>query len=458
MTLTKATRVLGATTLAGAMLFTAAPASSADQVRDGQWVNSYFDLTKVWSVSKGDGVIVAVIDEGVDASHPDLSGSVLPGIDATGKGLDQHPTENHGTKMAGIIAAHGHGSGNAEGAVGLAPGAKILPVYKLAADGSDGIPQGIRWSVDHGAKVINISQGSSDAPKSIPQMNDAVAYAAQHDVLIVAAAGNSGLGKVENPANEPGVLAVSATDKTDAMWSQSNYGAEVLLAAPGVRIVSTGACSGGQYCIGDGTSDSVAYVSAAAALVRAKFPKLTAGQVVNRLTKSAFLPAAVSGAKLPDAHYGYGIIRPYDALTKDIPAGPAQGPLAKPASAPSGASSPSGQATSGGSDQASGLPSLPGVPKGNGSDTTLSFGGLFAAIGAVVAIVIIAIIVLAIKGRRRRPAGPVPPQGQPPYGAAPNWPPAQQPYGNQAPPPGYPQQNPYQSNNPYNPGGNQSQR
>ncbi|GAA2798420.1 hypothetical protein GCM10010441_24380 [Kitasatospora paracochleata] len=456
MTLTKATRVLGATTLAGAMLFTAAPASSADQVRDGQWVNSYFDLTKVWSVSKGDGVIVALIDDGVDASHPDLSGQVLPGYDPSGKGLDQKPTETHGTKMAGIIAAHGHGSN--EGAVGLAPGAKILPIYKNTAAGSDAVPQDIKWAVDHNAKVINLSQGNSDAAKSNAALTEAIAYAAKHDVLVVAATGNSGLGQVGSPANEPGVLAVGASDQSDAIWSKSNYGPEVLLAAPGVKIVGTGACSGGQYCIGDGTSDSTAFVSAAAALVRAKFPNLTAGQVANRLVKSAKVPAALQGAKLPDAHYGYGILRPYEALTQNIAAGPEQGPLAAVAGTASGSSPTAGATSGGGSQPTDGLPSLPGVTHGASSDTSLTFGGLFAAIGAVVAIVIIAIIVLAIKGRRRRPAGPVPPQGQPPYGASPNWPPAQQPYGNQAPPPGYPQQNPYQSNNPYNPGGNQSQR
>ncbi|WP_441245877.1 S8 family serine peptidase [Kitasatospora sp. McL0602] len=450
MTLTRFLRAISATTLVGGLLLAGVPAASADQVRDAQWPNQYFDLKKVWSVSKGDGVIVAVIDDGVDASHPDLTGSVLPGHDPSGQGLDAHPTLPHGTKMAGIIAAHGHGSN--EGALGLAPGVKILPIYKTTAHNSDAVPDDIRWAVDHGAKVINISQGSSTSSSGI---NDAIAYAAQHDVLVVVAAGNSAA-PVESPGREPGVMAVGAVDKTNSIWSKSNFGPEVMIAAPGVDIVGDGACDGGQYCIGDGTSDSTAYVSAAAALVRARFPQLTAGQVANRLTKSALVPTALNGSKLPDPHYGYGILRPYEALTQDIPAGSTQGPLAK-TDGGSSASVPSTAATPGGA--------APGTAGPGGTTPTLvstgsSSKGLFigAAVGlAVLALLVIIVIVVARRRKTSPPAQPglapygapqqYPNQFQPPY---PNQP--QQPYGNQAPPQGYPPQQPYQ--NPYGQGGN----
>ncbi|MFB7948275.1 S8 family serine peptidase [Kitasatospora phosalacinea] len=460
MTLTKAVRALGATTLTGALLLSAAPTASADQVRDAQWTNSYFDLDKVWSVSKGDGVIVAVIDTGVDASHPDITGSVLPGYDPSRSGKDKQPSDPHGTNMASLIVGHGHGSGT--GVLGLAPGAKVLPIYRETAAGGDAIPEGIKWAVNHGAKVINLSQAGVGEPKSDSALTEAVAYAAQHDVLIVAGAGNDGRGKVASPANEPGVLAVGATDKSDVIWPKSNYGSQMLLAAPGVGIVSAGSCGSNQYCIGDGTSDSTAFTSATAALVRAKFPNLTAGQVADRLVKSAKVPAAVKGGKLPDPHYGYGILSPYDALTKDIPAGSAQGPLA--ATSGTGATSvPSSVATAGGN------PEQPdALPQARSSSESGLGAGVLAAIGAGALLVVALIVVVAIRSRRR--SNPVPPQGQPPYGAQPGWPqppyggqpqqqgyPPQQLYGGQPPQQGYPpQQGPYQ--NPYGQGGNQSQR
>ncbi len=456
MTLTKALRVLGATTVAGALLFSAAPVASADQVRDAQWANSYFDLEKVGSVSKGDGVVVGLIDTGVDATHPDLTGSVLKGYDTSGTGQNERPTDPHGTSMAGLIVGHGHGSD--AGVVGLAPGAKVLPVYKNSASGGDAVPEGIRWAVDHNAKVINISGGSYDQPKSNAKMTEAVAYAAQHDVLIVAAAGNDGRNTVGNPANEPGVLAVGAVDKNGSSWAKSNYGPQVMISAPGAQVVSTGACEGAQYCMGDGTSGAAAYVSAAAALVRAKFPKLTAGQVANRLVKSA----KSKGGKVPDPHYGYGILSPYDALTMDIPAGSAQGPLAGTSGAGTNASPSTGATTGGDSDGSGALPQAPGAMK-DSSNSGLGVGVLLA-IGAVVVLLVVIVVIVAVRSRRRSGPGPVPMQGQPPYGAPQGWGPGQQPYGNQAPPPGYPPQ-PYQQQyppqypqqNPYGPGGNQSQ-
>ncbi|WAL71989.1 S8 family serine peptidase [Kitasatospora sp. YST-16] len=432
------------------MLFSGAPVASADQVRDGQWVNSYFNLDKVWAVSKGDGVIVAVIDSGVDASHPDLAGSVLPGYDPGGQGLNTNPTDDHGTSIAGIIAAHGHGSG--DGVVGLAPSAKILPIYKGKADGTSALPEDIKWAVDHGAKVINLSLGSDAKAGSRSALTEAVAYAAKNDVLIVGAAGNESLKTVDSPGNEPGVLAVSAVDKSGAIWPRANSGPEVKIAAPGVDIVI--ACAGGKYCIGDGTSEATAYVSGAAALLRAKYPELTAGQVASRLVKTVQVPASLQGAKVPDSRYGYGILALYEALTKDIPAGPPQGPLGGAFGATSEPSSTSSAAAGGaGASPAGTLPPLHSVSGGSSASSGVGTGALVAVVGGAVVLVVVIVIVVAASRRR---AASVPPPGHPPYGAAPRWPPAPQqysgqgqpmppqPYGNQAAPPQYPpQQNPY---------------
>ncbi|WP_371497308.1 S8 family serine peptidase [Kitasatospora sp. NBC_00374] len=452
MTLTRAMRVLGATALTGALVLSAAPTASADQVRDAQWAAKYLQIEKAWTVSKGDGVIVAVIDSGVDASHADLTGQVLPGFDPGGKGRDQHPTDPHGTGMAGTIAGHGHGNG--AGVIGLAPGAKILPIYLNNADDSDALPQGIRWAVEHGAKVINVSAGSSAKAGGNAALTDAIAFAAKSDVLIVASAGNTGLSGVHNPGNEPGVIAVGAVDKTGTVWRKSNFGPEVLLSAPGVEMVSPGACEGSQYCLADGTSDAAASVSGAAALVRAKFPQLTAGQVANRLVKSAQAPAA-AGGKLPDAHYGYGILRPYEALTQDIAAGPEQGPLAKAGGsaatgAATGAPSSAGKPAAG-----SPLPELPGALPAKKSGSGIPVLALVGGAAALV-VVIVVIVVLTRRGRRA-PAVGVPPQAAGPYGGAPGWAPPQQPYANQAPPPGFPPHQPPQQPqyNPYNQDGGQ---
>ncbi|MFD8480891.1 S8 family serine peptidase [Kitasatospora sp. NPDC059673] len=451
--------MLGATTLTAGFLLTGLPTASADQVRDGQWANQYFNLDKVWSITRGEGVTVAVIDSGVNVNHPDLAGHTLPGYDPSGGNNEVGASNPHGTGVASLIAGQGHGSGNGDGVVGLAPGVKILPIYKIGPGGGDGIGEGIKWAVDHDAKVINISQGG---PELGVRERDAIAYAYQHDVLIVAATGNAGAGVVDYPAKAQGVLAVGAVSQDLKVWSRSNFGSEVLLSAPGVRIVSAGDCGTSQYCMDDGTSYAAPYVSAAAALVRAKFPKLTAGQVAERLVKSASRPAGVS--KLPDQHYGYGIVRPYEALTMNIPTGTAQGPLARPEGVDDGGSTPAASqgATTGGessSDPGSGLGdpgAAPELKQSSSSTTPLILGAIGGAV--VLVIVIIAIVVANSRRRSRSQSMPGQPGGPAPYGAPQGWPPAQQqPYGQQQgapqygqqPPPGYPPQPPTSYQNPY---------
>ncbi|MEZ0066549.1 type VII secretion-associated serine protease mycosin [Streptacidiphilus sp. MAP12-20] len=304
------------------------PASypSGDNVRNAEWPLTLFHVaSRVWPHSRGDGVLVAVLDSGVRATHQDLTGQLIPGRDFSvgGRGWIDHDSMGHGSAMASLIAAHGHGPGNHEGISGLAPGAHIMPLaidLGSTAEISKEEATAINYAVDHGARVINMSfSGPSREPKEI----DAVTYAESHDVVLVASCGNGGSRNVEWPAAYPGVVSVGAVDVNGNVWPQSNYGPQLTLTAPGVNIVAAGANSDTEYRLSDGTSDAAAYVSAEAALVRAAFPKLTAGQVVNRMVKSAVNPTG----KVHDDHYGYGIIRPDAALTFDIPAGPATGPL-----------------------------------------------------------------------------------------------------------------------------------
>ncbi|WP_240968328.1 S8 family serine peptidase [Streptomyces sp. HNM0575] len=312
--------------LASALVFASAPNTAADDVRDKQWVLDALDAESIGKVTKGNGETVAVIDDGVNAQHPDLKGNVLKGKDfidggpATPEGGD-----DHGTAMAALIAGHGHGPGSASGIMGLAPEAKILPI-RDDAGGKNGFAEAIKYAVDQGASVINISRGGTSS-NSLDEAS-AISYALKKDVPVFASTGNSG-GEIEYPAVNPGAVAVGGVNQDGTIWRNSNKGPQTLLTAPATRIFSAGGKSG-SYRSGTGTSDSTALASAAAALVRSKYPHLTAGQVVNRLTKTAEMPASEKGAKLPDERYGYGAIRPLAALQKDVPKGSKYGPLSLP--------------------------------------------------------------------------------------------------------------------------------
>ncbi|AJP05861.1 serine protease [Streptomyces cyaneogriseus subsp. noncyanogenus] len=309
-------------------MFAAAPYATADQVREDQWALEALNAESVWKLSKGSGVTVAVIDDGVNASHIDLQGNILEGKDfMDGGSASPNPGDNHGTAMASIIAAHGHGAN--DGVIGLAPEAKILPIREFGTDGP-GLPVSIRFAVDNGASVINVSQCfGSNSSEEVEKVSDAVAYALSKDVLVVGGAGNDGNASKCYPAASPGALGIGAVANDGQIWENSNSGAHVSLTAPGKNIVAAKG-TGDGYRTGAGTSDATAYVSAAAALLRSQFPDLTAGQIANRLVKTAVLPEAEKGLSLPDERYGYGIIQPLAALQEDIPVGSKYGPLAVP--------------------------------------------------------------------------------------------------------------------------------
>ncbi|WP_406261942.1 type VII secretion-associated serine protease mycosin [Streptomyces chartreusis] len=414
--------------LTGALLLTSAPTASADYIRDKQWVIDVIDFKKVWSESQGQGVTVAVVDSGVDGSHPDLTGQVLKGKDVTQIGDPQNDTDGHGTGMASLIAGHGHGASNTSGVMGLAPKAKILPIKASIADDydDDQWAKGIRYAVDQGADVINLSFTDSLASPG-SEGAEAIEYAQQHDVIVVAGTGNDGAAGLAYPAKLPGVVAVGAVDESLEVWSNSNFGEGLTLVAPGVKIVRADPSRSNEYAEADGTSDATAYVSATAALVRAKYPALTAGQVINRLIKSAtMLDQDVK--KTPDDEYGYGIIRPYAALTMNIAKGPKQGPLAQ--AAPS-MSTNSGAA----SDDKDSANQAAKKKKKSSSGNILLIAGIASAV------VVIGILVVVLRSRRNGGSGsPGSGGGTPSQGTGypPQAPTGYQQYPSTAPDQGYP--------------------
>ncbi|MDG4794376.1 type VII secretion-associated serine protease mycosin [Micromonospora sp. WMMD1082] len=292
------------------------PAGRADQVRDEQWQLDKLGAQIAWRTSTGRGVVVAVIDSGVDGSHPDLAGQVLPGLDlvATDGAAEPDPV-GHGTTVAGLIAGR---NDDRQGVVGLAPDARILPVRVLDAenryDDALIVAKGVRWAVDNGAKVINLSLGGNG---DSPALAAAIDYAFARDVVVIACTGNlatSPEAKVWYPAREPGVIAVSGLERnSDNLWSGAITGRATILTAPASGLV--GARPPGGYWRVQGTSFAAPLVAATAALVRARYPQMSAGDVVNRL----LVTAKDIGPTGRDERFGYGLVDPVAALTAEVP-------------------------------------------------------------------------------------------------------------------------------------------
>lgn len=300
----------------------ASPAA-ADSIRDREyWLDDY-GVTAAWATTRGAGVTVAVIDTGIDSSHPDLIGAVVGGTDVSGLGSPNGQTPvgssstEHGTMVASLLAGRGHGDG--AGVVGVAPEARLLSVSvgfgvgQVSSD--DQIAQAVRWSVDNGADVINMSltRNTKEWPES---WDDAFLYALENDVVIVAAAGNRGSGttQVGAPATMPGVLTVAGLDRQGtASFDASSQGITIAVAAPSEELV--GATPGGGYSSWSGTSGAAPLVAGLVALVRSAHPDLDAGNVINRITTTAI---AVDGAFSPI--YGHGLINASAAVTRSVSA------------------------------------------------------------------------------------------------------------------------------------------
>ncbi|WP_232050654.1 type VII secretion-associated serine protease mycosin [Actinoplanes sp. OR16] len=290
-----------------------------DSVRTDQWQLQALDLANAWSYADGAGVTVAVIDSGVDAHHPDLEGQVLPGIDLVNTKADTVTDPvGHGTTVAGLIAGR---NDDDAGVIGVAPKAKILPIRVLDEenryDDALIVAQGVRWAVDNGAKVINLSLGGSGSSATLAAALD---YAFAKDVVVIACTGNaSASSSADNtgvwyPAREPGVIAVAGMERDGStLWDGSITGRETVLTAPATNLV--GARGPDDYWRVQGTSFAAPMVSGAAALIRSRWPDMPAGEVVNRLIKTA----DDRGEPGRDPVFGFGLVNPTAALTADVP-------------------------------------------------------------------------------------------------------------------------------------------
>ncbi|MFB7978920.1 type VII secretion-associated serine protease mycosin [Streptomyces vinaceus] len=320
MHMRKATAALVGLLLAGV----AATPAQAETIRSQQWHLNSMKADDVWKISTGGGVTVAVIDSGIDRI-PELEGQVLPGKDFEPEGVrgdERTDTSSHGTTMAALIAGSGkHPSG--DGAFGLAPGAKILPI-RVPHETESATPSwaaAIRYAADSDAKIINVSMGLPTEPEKDQVRAEAVKYALSKGKLIFAAVGNDGdtLNEIAYPAATPGVVGVAAVGVNGEPTKESAHGAQVDLAAPGIDMVT--ACAGKTgLCTSHGTSDATALASASAALLWSAHPDWTNNQVLRVLLNTAGKPN--DGSQRND-YIGYGIVRPRIAVPTPGDPGPA---------------------------------------------------------------------------------------------------------------------------------------
>lgn len=335
----RATRAAGAVAAALALAATTPTPAAAEPSSSGQctfpaekyegrpWSLQRVLLDELWLQSKGKGVRVAVIDTGVDTTNPQLTPAVdasrgrnyLPTKDDKGEKIDRGKANGttdavgHGTRVAGIIAAR---PAKGTGFVGLAPEATIIPIKQNDAEGhgtARSLARSIDYAVDAGADVINISQDTANAAQPAPALKRSVDRALAAGRVIVASAGNDGLGgnvKKTYPASYEGVLAVAASDRNNERAAFSQSGDFVDVAAPGVDMIST--VPGGGHCADSGTSFAAPYVAGLAALIKSKHASWTPRQITAQIQQTA--ERSVAGH---DRLVGWGVADPTRALTDD---------------------------------------------------------------------------------------------------------------------------------------------
>lgn len=393
---------------------TATIPGGAAVAQDGQWWRNAWRMPDVWQIADGAGVTVAVIDTGVDASIPELSDALIPGTHFVegGDGTVDYDEGGHGTSMASLVAARPGGS---SGVVGVAPSATLI---SIGVEGSsrrvvEDWPA-IVYAVDHGADVINISRAGIAVNDCHEKEAAAIRYALSQDVVVVAGSGNTPGGPDEAPGACPGVLTVGALDPDLAPAEYSHRSQHVEVAAPGSEIASI--LPGGGVDVADGTSNSTALVSGVVALVRAEFPDATAYEVVARVLATV----QDVGESGQDDATGYGMVRPYEALTADVPAD-APNPVFDTAGDLTNVEAPSPDPTA---FDAGDAPDFAAPPSADDDGPAVKPIIAIAAVGAlfvIVAAVVIAIVVARARRRQQPHAYPAAPP--PPYRPGPPGPP-----------------------------------
>ncbi|MFF8278229.1 S8 family serine peptidase [Streptomyces lateritius] len=325
----------GAGVLGLALLGIAATPAHAETIRSQQWHLTSMAAEKIWAISKGEGVTVALIDTGV-TEVPELTGRLVGAKDFPG--ADSAKNKTLGTVPASAIAGTGRGPGGRESAFGLAPKAKVMPLNitdGVTGEGSladqvdavsEGLAPALRHAADSPAKIISISVSLGTDEGSV-EVDDAVSYALSKGKLIFAAVGDADYvddPPVGYPARLPGVVGVGAVDKKLTRVKTSAVGPEVDVVAPGADVI--GACSGGTgLCTSKGTHVATALAAAAAALVWSKHPDWTRNQVLRVLLNTINGPA---GGEVRSDYIGYGALRPLRALkTPGDPGDPDEFPM-----------------------------------------------------------------------------------------------------------------------------------
>ena len=271
-----------------------------------EWHLPKIQAPQAWNVTTGNtNIILAIVDTGVDLTHPDLAGRLLPGYNFVSNSSDPTDDNGHGTAVSGTAAATGN---NGVGVAGLAWNCLILPVKVLDASGSatySAVAQGITYAADHGARVINLSLGGSSSSSTL---QSAIDYAWSKGVVIIAAAGNNGNSQPSYPGACNHVVAVSALQSNDTLPSWSSYGSYVSLSAPGVGIWT---CNTNEtYASWSGTSFSSPIVAGVATLVASIKPTLSNTQIVSILKSTA----DDLGSAGYDIYYGYGRVNANSAV------------------------------------------------------------------------------------------------------------------------------------------------
>ncbi|KQT72547.1 S8 family serine peptidase [Microbacterium sp. Leaf436] len=301
------------------------PEDPTDSVRASEYWLDQYGVREAWNTTRGAGQKIAIIDTGIGRGPVEFNGAIAGGTDVSGVGSSDGRTPvgavdaNHGSWVASLAASRGTGDGR--GMIGVAPEAELLSISvgfgaSTTKPFTEQIAEAMRWAVDNGATVINLSLTTNtlDWDRS---WDDAFEYAFDNDVVVVVAAGNRGSGtdRVGAPATIPGVLAVGGVDPNGtASSSASTQGITIGLSAPSERL--RGVSADGTLVQWNGTSGAAPIVAGIAALVRAAHPDLDADNVLNRLISTA-KPAA-GATTVPDKLYGYGLVNAAAAISARV--------------------------------------------------------------------------------------------------------------------------------------------